>query len=397
MRGSVAGGTWVGALVGVMLVAAALAGLGLEHVSATAGQHGAAVTGSVTDTGSVAGSVTGSGSVAGSVTGSGSPLVSGAAGAAETLAQPRPPIPRAERVQFVLMGMDTTPHWERRGFEDLHRYLNLRRRPHQEPSSFTLFIGTGGLQLDENRRDLGDLERVFQGIPPRHNPVFDYAEDLAQIRGKAENIRRLHQLGVEIASHTVRHLDGSAWSRTQWDHELDDHARILALAELPRPAGFRAPFLGRNEAMYASLAAHGYAYDASETRNARRWPVRRPGTQLWQFAIPSVPLPGRERPVLFFDLNMEQRLRRLARDRGVEGEAAIAAWIENTYFEIAVAELQRRYRGNRAPFLVSGHGGFRDAISRFMRRVCHMERVRCATFSEAVAYLEAHPEMEGAD
>jgi hypothetical protein len=295
------------------------------------------------------------------------------------------------------MGMDTTPHWERRGFEDLHRYINLRTRPGQEPNSFTLFIGSGGLQFDENRRNLGELERVFQGIPPRHSPVFDYAEDMTQIRGKAENIRRLHALGVEIGSHTVRHLDGSAWSRDEWEHELADHARILDLADLPQPAGFRAPFLGRNEHMYAVLAAHGYAYDASETQNSRTWPRRRPGTRLWQFGIPSVPLPGRDRPVLFFDLNMEERLRRAALEAGVEGDAEVAARMEQAFFEIGMAEFQRRYRGSRAPFLISGHGGFREAITRLMRRVCRLEHVRCATFSEAVAYMEAHPEMEGAD
>ncbi|GAB4110122.1 MAG: hypothetical protein OHK0013_45970 [Sandaracinaceae bacterium] len=371
MRGRRSSGLIGATLAALAAACATFAGLGVEHAWATAEEDAHAVTDAVTDTRTVAD------------TGRDRPS--------------HPPLPRDERTQFVLMGMDTTPHWERRGFEDLYRYINLRRRPGQEPYSYTLFIGSGGLQLDEARRDLTDAERVFQGIPPRHSPVFDYAESLAQIRGKAENIRRLHALGVEIGSHTVRHLDGSAWSRAEWDRELDDHARILALAGLPQPAGFRAPFLGRNEAMYASLAAHGYVYDASETQNARRWPSRRPGTRLWQFGIPSVSIPGRDRPVLFFDLNMEQRLRRAARAEGVEGEAETVAWIEDAYFEIAMAEFQRRYRGSRAPFLVSGHGGFRDAISRFMRRVCRMEQVRCATFSEAVAYLEAHPEMEGAE
>ncbi len=333
------------------------------------------------------------------VTGAGIATVRATVAAAESVpAAPLAPLPRGERTQFVLMGMDTTPHWERRGFEDLYRYINLRpRAAGQAAASFTLFIGSGGLQLDETRTRLSEAERVFQGIPPRHNPVFDYAESLEQIRGKAENIRRLDALGVEIGSHTVRHENGEGWSRAQWAHELTDHARILQLAGLPQPMGFRAPFLGRNANLYAELAAHGYRYDASETQNARRWPVRRADTQLWQFGIPSVTIPGREGPVLFFDLNMENRLRRAAAEAGVRGEGEVLAWIERAYFDIALAEFSRRYRGARAPFLISGHGGFRDAITRLMRRVCTMEHVRCATFREATEDMQAHPEMEGAE
>jgi hypothetical protein len=66
-------------------------------------------------------------------------------------------------------------------------------------------------------------------------------------------------------------------------------------------------------------------------------------------------------------------------------------------FERAVERaFYQRYQGSRAPLLVSGHGGFRAPITRFMRRVCRMDHVRCATFREATDYMDAHPEMEGA-
>ncbi len=314
----------------------------------------------------------------------------------------RAPLPRGERTQFILMGMDTTPHWERRGFEDLYRYLNLRTPEGSPASSYTLFIGTGGMQFDERRRDLNEAERVFQGVPPRHNPVFDYAESMEQIRGKIENIRRLGELGVEIGSHTVRHERGGEWTAQQWEHEIADHERILDLVRLPHPVGFRAPFLATNEGMYQALIAHHYRYDCSRTANSRFWPMRYPGTAaadgtgLWQFGIPSVMIPGRDRPALLYDLNMEERLRRAAIAAGQDEEAEIVRWMDDAFYRAIDSEFRRRYRGARAPFLISGHGGFRDPITRFMRRVCRMDHVRCATFREVVDYMEAHPEMEGA-
>ena len=305
-------------------------------------------------------------------------------------------IARSERVQFVLMGMDTTPHWEQRGFEALFQRLNPRRREGAAANSYTLFIGTGGFQFDETSRHLTAEEEPFRGVLPRHNPVFDYAENLEQIRGKAENVRRLHRLGVEIGSHTVRHENGHEWDRERWDFELADHARILTLNGLPQPVGFRAPFLGRNEAMYQALSAHRFAYDASEPSNSHRWPHRYPGTQVWMFGIPSVPFEGRDRPVLFFDLNMEARLRSAAVAQGIEGDEAIVAWMNARYSRMGFLAFRQRYRSSRAPFLISGHGGFREPITRLMRHICRMPHVRCATFREAAEYMNAHPEMEDA-
>jgi peptidoglycan/xylan/chitin deacetylase (PgdA/CDA1 family) len=311
-------------------------------------------------------------------------------------AQARTPIPRGERTQYILMGMDTTPHWQRRGFEDLFHYLNTRTAEGEAPVSYTLFIGSGGMQFDERRRGLSEAERVFQGVPPRHNPVFDYAESMEQIRGKIENIRRLHELGVEIGSHTVRHERGGEWTAAEWEHEIADHERILDLARLPHPVGFRAPFLATNEHMFTALVNHHYRYDSSRTANSRVWPIRYPGTDLWQFGVPSVMIPGRDRPALLYDLNMESRLRRAAVASGASTEAEIVAWMDDAFYRAIDSEFRRRYRRARAPFLISGHGGFRDPITRFMRHVCHMEHVRCATFREVVEFMDAHPEMEGA-
>ena len=143
--------------------------------------------------------------------------------------------------------------------------------------------------------------------------------------------------------------------------------------------------------MYAALAEQGMRYDASEP-GGRGWPQRHP-SGIYQFYIPSVTVPGGGR-ALYFDDNMRTVLQGVASARGLRGNAA-AAFMEDAYYRAGLSEFMSRYRGARAPFLVSGHGGFRRGTIRLMRRVCRLPDVRCSGFSEAVAYLDAHPELVG--
>lgn len=275
--------------------------------------------------------------------------------------------------------------------------VNAGREEGEAPRSFTLFIGTGGMTFDPARRHLAPEDEPFRGVLPPNAYVFHYAQTRHEIDVTVENIRRLVERGVEIGSHTVRHAHGRAFSRERWDFELEDHARILRLLGLAQPVGFRAPFLETNEDLYDSLAAHGYRYDCSSSANGRRWPMRHGGDGVWVFPVPTVHIPGRERPVLLYDLNLDARLHAEAVAEGIQGESAIHAWMDETFERITLDEFMSHYRGSRVPFLVSGHGGFQAPIGRFMRHVCGMPDVRCTTFAEATDFMDAHPEMAGAD
>jgi hypothetical protein len=303
--------------------------------------------------------------------------------------------PRAGRTQFVLLGFDATPDEQRpvdrTGFHYIYEALN-RQRPQGAPrNAFTLFISTGMFQFAPGRRRLGEAERVFEGLLPRNQPVIRYARTLSVLRARAANTRELAELGVEVSSHAVRHGHGLRWSEQEWRTEVADHQRITDLLRLPRALGFRAPFLEYNDGMYAALAAHGARYDASRP-GGRAWPTRH-ATGIWLFSIPSVPVPGGGR-ALFFDDNLRTVFAPHARARGLAGRAA-EDFMHGLYYDAALAEFNVRYEGERAPFLVSGHGNFRKGILRFMRRVCELPDVRCATFREATDYMDAHPELAG--
>ena len=304
-------------------------------------------------------------------------------------------IPPEERTQFVIVSLDTTPSG-RRPIESTDFYALLRamnRSPERPEHRFTVFVASGGLTLDPGGR-ANDATRPYFGVLPRNRPIMHYATDLEHLRARAASVLRMAELGIEIGSHAVRHEHGRGWSRARWALELSEHDRILHHLGLPRARGFRAPFLERNEDMYAVLRERGYRYDVSRTGNAASWPARHP-TGLWLFHIPTVQVSGHPEPVLLFDDNMHHVLTAQARRAGLPTRAARERFVDEAFLAAMRQGFERRYLGARAPFLVSGHGRFIAPIRRFLRNACERPHVWCGTFAEAVDYLEAHPELEG--
>lgn len=296
------------------------------------------------------------------------------------------PLARTERVQFVLVSMDATPRGGDADGEFFHKF-HERIKDHGN-ATFTLFINTGFLQLHPAStpprdslwsRDAASWNR-FLGTLPRNRPSIRYSENPEEILGRAHNLQSLARLGVEIGSHGVRHADGRTWTTAQWHEEFTDHQRVLDLLGLPEPVGIRAPFLGTSDGFWTALEERGMRYDTSRTAGARReWPERVDGTHIWEVKVPSVVVHGRG--TIFFDLNLKNNLK----------------VSDSEYFEIAMREFNARYHGSRAPFLMSGHGNYSRAMTRVMKKVCVQPKVRCGTFAELADYMDAHPEMSGAD
>ncbi|MGO4843353.1 polysaccharide deacetylase, partial [Rhizobiaceae sp. 2RAB30] len=66
--------------------------------------------------------------------------------------------------------------------------------------------------------------------------------------------------------------------------------------------GFRAPYLSTSKALYATLAEHGFAYDASGVSRGPAKPAQSDG--MAHFALPQIPEGPSERRVIAMDYNL---------------------------------------------------------------------------------------------
>jgi peptidoglycan/xylan/chitin deacetylase (PgdA/CDA1 family) len=309
----------------------------------------------------------------------------------------RPP-PEA-RPQFVLFCFDATPVWGKR-FEDNNVVNLLLKGREARPADFegpdptiTVFINTGFLQLNKWWKPKKGTDAWEKGPdyykPYRAHPrlpgtkVLHYAKSIAFIEESARRLKKLDAMGVEIASHGVMHLDGGAWTRRQWEKEFDEHQRVLDLLELPAPKGYRAPFLATGsigtaatlrEPVFRVLKARGFRYDSSKTyTRGPRWPRKIRGTDIWEFPIETTFIDG-EREIMFTDYGTDD---------------------PKKHFKASMREFNKRYQGDRAPIIFGGHGEHMKSNLKLFKKVCYLPDVRCATFSEVVAYMDAHPELSG--
>jgi hypothetical protein len=307
--------------------------------------------------------------------------------AAATPAPLRPP-------QFVLLSFDMTPVAGRS--VETHRLWRLlvdvraaRPQGHAGPeASFTLFINTGYLQVDP--RWVPPAGHPLEGKPPetwarylgpRPNRVGDvirYAPSPEEARDKAARLLRFHAVGVELASHGVLHDNGGQWTFEQWDEEFRRHQQTLDVLGLPRPRGFRAPYLATglergpaaDTPFVRALVAHGMTYDSSTGWRGRSWPAPFPRTGVWNTPI------GQTQ-------DEAGRLALMFADAGTFAE-------EDGYAEALRAEFQFRYDGARAPLVFGGHGERFGAIRKLMLSVCHLPEVRCTTHAEFADWMQKH-------
>ena len=299
---------------------------------------------------------------------------------------------------FVLVSFDATP----RGGEPVEKYkfaaMFDRIKKAAPPDfkgktpTFTLFFNTGLLQL----------RRTW--TPPRNSPwttsdewrrllkspklpkgrVIGHAGTPTAIEQAVSTLHYLHSQGIELASHGVQHFSGRGWSLAQWEAEFSEHARILALHGLPKPLGYRAPFLETSipgfatekDPLYQVMARYGMRYDSSKAGTLKpRWPSRIGNTDIWQLELPMYDHPHKGPAILF-------------------GKSRTNRW----YIKHALKDqFDLRYYGNRAPLVLGGHGEFSEEIETFLKTTCFRPEVRCATYSEFMHFMDLHPELEGAE
>ena len=242
-------------------------------------------------------------------------------------------------------------------------------------------------------------------------------------------VRRIQEMtasmkaGMEIGGHGNSHFDGSSWSKADWTIEFDFYHRFLydvfkinnvaPGGNLPsvrewrillaqQNYGFRAPYLGRGEGLWQTLGKtdwtilntrtdHRYVYDASQVSSKlSQWPTKH-AQGFWNFPLVVIPVPGRDKGILSMDYNFY-----VAQSREThEPNESVRNQYEEEMYQAYINWFLRNYHGNRAPLNIGHHfstwnnGAYWKALQRFTKAVCSQPEVKCVTYKEMVADLEA--------
>lgn len=279
--------------------------------------------------------------------------------------------------QFVLVGLDVTPGADTgstfaRRVGDAAEAVGAHVTFFTNTQFFLLPPGT------HRRRALSPAERRWEDPDPRVIRRIWYARSVAEAEGRLATTRYLLAHGHEIASHGVHHERGGTWSAEEWRRELvtfnRHHEELLGL---PPVEGFRAPYLSPGQGLHPVETALGLRYDASRVVPVRAWPWRLSSRGPWEIAVMSGRFENCTAAVF-------------------DDALALCGFREATWQRLLRAEFEARYRGNRAPFVLSAHDGMVETVYLpILRDVCGRPDVRCVTFAELARYMDAHPELAG--
>jgi peptidoglycan/xylan/chitin deacetylase (PgdA/CDA1 family) len=295
-----------------------------------------------------------------------------------------PPFTSTAPTQWVLLSFDLTPvvgrtvddHRIVRALQEI-RAARPAGHPGPEPT-FILFVHTGYLQVDPRwtpppgSRFTGQRREVWASYlgerEPQRGDVISDAKSPEVAHEHAARVRRFHEAGVELASHGTMHENGGEWTALQWRAEFKSHPGTLDLLGLPKPLGFRAPYLaagararGASSPLFIVEEEVGMIYDASFIGSVPAGGVRLPSTTIWKIPVSWVrDLTGRV-TMLF----------------GKDG-----AFTEEEYLAVLRKEFAARYAHGRAPLVMGGHGERLGALRRLTREVCYRPQVRCGTRAE---------------
>lgn len=309
--------------------------------------------------------------------------------------------PSSKRPQFVTLAFDgsySLEMWKKT------RAFAAEMDAKGAPVDFTYFI-SGVYLLPFGARQ--------EYIPPRHatgTSAIGYAINDADVSNRIEQMNLAISEGHEIASHANGHFDGSNWSLEEWKQELDAFNHLIARAErkgiergestprshldLPvgQAMGFRAPELGRNNAMYDALAGLGYRYDTSGVGKSTVWPVK-DAHGLWLFPLAQIRY-ATTSSILSMDYNFYFK-QTAAKDTLKRGTPE---W-QRAYDEVLMSfttYFNTNYNGNRAPVTMGNHfsewneGLYWEVMKDFARNVCGLPDVQCVTFTHLADWLDAH-------
>ncbi|MBB5079926.1 hypothetical protein [Nonomuraea endophytica] len=276
----------------------------------------------------------------------------------------------------------------------------FRRTAERTQARLTFFL-SGVYLLPADRR-----EQYRPPGRPRGSSDIGFQRP-ARIADQAAELTAAWNAGHEIGTHFNGHFCGpsgvSSWSAADWRSEIEqfygfvEHWRRNSgrtdLPDLPfrireAVSGGRTPCLqGDRDAMFTAFKKYGWRYDASGTGEVR-WPRKRSG--LWQFPLPSIPLPGSGTRVLGMDYNFFT-----VHSGARTGERHNWRRWQRQTTEAYTGAVRRSLRGDRAPVFIGNHfetwngGIYMRALITLMKEVCTRNAVRCVSFEQLADWLDA--------
>jgi peptidoglycan/xylan/chitin deacetylase (PgdA/CDA1 family) len=267
-----------------------------------------------------------------------------------------------------------------------------------KPIHFTYFISGVYLITYANKT-------LYQPpIFPAGTSKIGFGDSKADVIKRINYINRAVAEGHEIGSHLNGHFDATTWTTADWQQEFDQFDKLVtnvnvnnaidpAVAKLNISqkdiAGFRAPNLARNEALWPILTSHNFIYDTSTTGKLGDWPKKENG--LWKFAIPSIKYSNTSYNLLSMDYNF-YLYQTSGTDLYKKGTDQWQKAFDDMYTSY-INYFDNNYNSTKAPVFIAHHfskwndGVYWEALQKFAETECGKADVRCITYKELTDYL----------
>lgn len=296
--------------------------------------------------------------------------------------------------QYVVLSFD--------GSKSLSKWQETRQFARENNLKFTYFI-SGVYYIKGANKNLY--------VNPTHGigkSAIGFGGDAADIKQRIYETLKTEKEGNEIASHVNGHYGkaGKFWNYSQWRSEIDQFVRFLSdifsinglSAEgnlsyewsdmLKRSnRGMRAPMLEYNDNMYRVMTEENMTYDTSQVWKQGKWPLKKPGTNIWITPLNGLGIAGTAKKTLSMDYNFYYS------QSGGKDNLQNANLFQQQMFDTYMTYFKQNYNGNRAPVIIGHHfsdwngGAYWRALQSFAKNVCRMPEVKCVTHKELVGFL----------
>jgi peptidoglycan/xylan/chitin deacetylase (PgdA/CDA1 family) len=298
--------------------------------------------------------------------------------------------------QFVVLSFDGS-----KSIDMLNETLTFEKKMAAEKKQvrFTYFIN-GAYFLTSRNADLYEPPNQQRGVSN-----IGFSNNGADIVERVATFNTAVSLGNEVASHSAGHFNGVSWSYDDWKKEFAQFDSLIrnvkqnnALFPVADPTftsmvGFRAPLLGFNQNLFAVESDDHFLYDASGVGLASEWPYK-DERGLWHIPLGTIFLGPERSPAVAMDYSLW-----IHQSQGINNVKRGTKQWDAEYNEIEEAYMRyfnSNYGGDRAPVVIGDHftkwndGLYWEAMKVFASNVCGLPNVRCTTFKELVAYLNAN-------